>query len=152
MLHGRKLRTNLLSSWPTAQNDDITDAQHHCQQSYTQSSKPSLPLQHGQSVTMYNHNTHTWQPATITNLLPTPRSYMLSTDNGGSYRRNSRDRSVSSPTTPPCVTIPSTPSRAIPAHNPNCVTPNQIATTTPDCNESGENATQPSSGLTDNEH
>ena len=60
MLHGRPLRTNLPSTRPTAQNDDITDAQHNRQQSY--------------------HNTHTWQPATITNVLPTHRSYMLSTD------------------------------------------------------------------------
>ena len=60
MLHGRPLRTNLPSPRSTAHNDDITDAQHHSQQSYTQSSNPSLPqLQHGQSVTMYNHNTHT---------------------------------------------------------------------------------------------
>ena len=80
MLHGMPLRTNLPSPRPTAQNDDITYAQHNRQQSYTQSSKPSLlQLQHGQSVTMYNHNTHTWQPATIINVLPTPKSYMLST-------------------------------------------------------------------------
>ena len=40
-------------------------------------------------MAMYNHNTHTWQHATITtNVLSTPRSYILSTDNRGSYRRN----------------------------------------------------------------
>ena len=77
ILHGRPLRTNLPSPRPTAQNDDITDAQHNRQQSYTQLSKPSLPqLQNGQSVTMCNHNTHTWQSATITNVLPTPSSYI----------------------------------------------------------------------------
>ena len=153
MLHGRPLRTNLPSPRPTAQNDDITDAQHNRQQSYTQLSKPSLPqLQHGQSVTMYNHNTHTWQPATITNVLPTPRSYMLSTDNGGSYRINRRDIRVVPPMTPPRVTTPSTPSRAIPAHPTNCVTPSHIATTTPGSNDSGKNATQPSNGSTENEH
>ena len=153
MLHGRPLRTNLPSPRPTAQNDDITDAQHNRQQSYTRLSKPSLPqLQHGQSVTMYNHNTHTWQPATITNVLPTPGSYMLSTDNGGSYRRNRRDIRVVPPMTPPCVTTPSTPSRAIPAHPTNCVTPSHIATTTPGSNDSVKNATQPSNGTTENEH
>ena len=54
--------------------------------------------------------------------------------------------------TPPRVTSPSTPSRAIPAHPTNCVTASQIATTTPGSNDSGKNDTQPSNGSTDNEH
>ena len=90
---------------------------------------------------MYNPNTHTWQPATITNVLQTPRFYVLSTDNGGSYRRNRRDIRVVPPMTPPRVTTPSTPSRAIPAHPTNCVTPSQVATTTSGSNASGKNAT-----------
>ena len=90
---------------------------------------------------MYNHNTHTWQPATITNVIPTPRFHMLSTYNGGSYRRNRRDIRVVPPMTRPRVTTPSTPSRAIPAHPTNCVTPSQIATTTSGSNDSGKNAT-----------
>ena len=43
MLHGRTLPTNLPPPRPTAQNDDITDAQHNRQQSYTQSSKHHYP-------------------------------------------------------------------------------------------------------------
>ena len=43
---------------------------------------------------------------------------MLSTDNGGSYRRNRRDIRVVPPKTLTRVTTPSTPSRAISAHNP----------------------------------
>ena len=73
MLHGNPLLTNLPFHRPTAKNDYITDAQHYCQQYYTQSSKPSLPqLQHGQSVTMYNHNTYTWQPVTMCYILLDP--------------------------------------------------------------------------------
>ena len=82
-------------------------------------------------------------------VLPTPRSYMLSTDNGGSYRRNRRDIRVVSPMTPPRVTNPSTPPRAIPVHPTNCVTPSHIATTTPGSNDNGKNATQPSNGTTE---
>ena len=105
MLHSRPLCTNLPSLIPTAKNDYITDTQHIRQQSYTQSSNPSLPqLQHGQSVNMYNHITNTWQPATITNVLPTRRSAIISTYNGGSYRRNRRDIRVVPPMTPPRVT------------------------------------------------
>ena len=65
---------------------------------------PPPPLQQGQNVTMYNHTTHTWQPATVSNVLPTPRSYQLSTDNGGEYRRNRRDIRETSPNDPQCVT------------------------------------------------
>ena len=131
----------------------ITDAQHNRQQSHKQLSKPSLPqLQHGQSVTMYNHKTHTWQHATILNVLSTPRSYMLSTDNGGSYRRNNRYIRVVPPMTPPRITTSSTPLRAIPAHPTNCVTPSHSATITPGSNDNGKNATQPSNGSTENEH
>ena len=53
---------------------------------------------------MYNHTTHTWQPATVSNVLPTPRSYQLSTDNGGNYRRNRRDIRDTSPNDPQCGT------------------------------------------------
>ena len=53
---------------------------------------------------MYNHTTHTWQPATVSNVLPTPRSYQLSTDNGGKYRRNRRDIRDISPSDLKCVT------------------------------------------------
>ena len=63
---------------------------------------------------------------------------MLSTDKGGCYRSNRRDIRVDPPTTPPRVTTPYTPSRAIPARNPNYVTPNQIATTTPGSKDSGK--------------
>ena len=53
---------------------------------------------------MYNHTTHTWQPATVSNVLPTPRSCQLSTDNGGKYRRNRRGIRDISPNDPKCVT------------------------------------------------
>ena len=105
MLHGRPLRTNIPSSRPLAQNDDTLESQHRRQQSYVKPPKPSLPpLQQGQDVTMYKHTTHTWQPATVSNVLPTPRSYQLSTDNGGKYRRNRRDIREISPNDPQCVT------------------------------------------------
>ena len=44
------------------------------------------------------------QLATVSNVLPTPRSYQLSTDNGGKYRRNRRDIRDISPNDPKCVT------------------------------------------------
>ena len=74
MLHGRPLRTNLPSPRPAAQSDDTLVAQSCRQQSYAQatSSKQLSPLQEGQSVTMYNHNTHTWKPATVTQMLQSP--------------------------------------------------------------------------------
>ena len=105
MLHGRPLRTNIPSSRPSAQNDDTLESQHRRQQSYVKPPKPSLPpLQQGQNVTMYNHTTHAWQPATVSNVLPTPRSYQLSTDNGGKYRRNRRDIRDTSHNDPQCGT------------------------------------------------
>ena len=101
MLHGRPLRTNIPFSWQSAQSDDTIDSQHRRQQSYVKPTKPSLPpLQQGQDVTMYNHTTHTWQPPTDSNVLPTPRSYQLSTDNGGKYRRNRCDIRDISPNDP----------------------------------------------------
>ena len=74
MLHGRPLRTNLPSPRPAAQSDNTLEAQSCRQQSYAQatSSKQLSPLREGQSVTMYNHKTHTWKPATITQVLPAP--------------------------------------------------------------------------------
>ena len=63
---------------------------------------------------------------------------LKSTDNRGNYRRNRRDTHVVPPTTPPCVTTPSIPSRAIPAPNTNCGTHNQIAATTPGSTDSGK--------------
>ena len=104
--------------------DDIIEAQYRRQQAYTQPSlKPTLPnLQQGQSVTMYNHNTSTWQPATVTQVLPAPRSYQLSTDNGGKYRRNRRDI------------------RSIPQSTPKRVTTQPNVSTSPE--QSASNPTQ----------
>ena len=135
MLHGRPLRTNLPSPRPAAQSNNTLEAQSCRQQSYAQatSSKQLSPLREGQSVTMYNHNTHTWKPATITQVLPAPRSYQLSTNDSG-------DICATPSTTPNCVTSP---------HKPNCVIPNlSVSPTPPGCNSSGSNVTQPQNGST----
>ena len=137
MLHGGPLRTNLPSPRPAAQSDNTLEAQSCRQQSYAQatSSKQLSPLREGQSVTMYNHNTHTWKPATITQVLPAPRSYQLSTNDSGVYRRNRRDIRATPSTTPNHVTSP---------QKPNCAIPNpSVSPTLPGCNSSGSNVTQP---------
>ena len=142
MLHGRPFRTNLPSPRPAVQSDNTLEAQSCRQQSYAQatSSKQLSPLREGQSVTMYNHNTHTWKPATITQVLPAPRSYQLSTNDSGAYRRNRRDIRATPSTTPNHVTSP---------HKPNCVIPNpSVSPTLPGCNSSDSNVTQPQNGST----
>ena len=132
MLHGSPLRTNLPSPRPAAQSDDTLETQSCRQQSYVQatSSKQLSQLQEGQSVTMYNHNTHTWKPATVTKVLPAPKSFQLSTNDGDVYRRNMRDIRATPSTTPP--------------HNTNCVIPNpSVSPSLPCCNSRGSNVTQP---------
>ena len=142
MIPGRQLRTNLPSPIPAAQSDDTLEAQSCRQQSYAQatSSKQLSPLQEGQSVTMYNHNTHTWKPATVTQVLPGPMCYQLSTNDGGAYRWNRHDTRATPSTTP---------NRVTPPHNPNCVIPNpSVSPTLPGCNSRGSNVTQPQNGST----
>ena len=88
----------------------------------------------------YNHNTHTWKPDTVTQVLPPPRSYQLSTHDSGDYRRNNRDIVANPSTTPNRVTSP---------YNPNCVIPNpSVSPTPPGCNSRGSNVTQPQNGST----
>ena len=80
------------------------------------------------------------EPATVTQVLPTPRSYQLSTNDGGAYLRNRRDIRVT----------PSTPTtRVTPPHNPNCVIPNPtVSPRLPGCNSRDSNVTQPQNGST----
>ena len=131
MLHDRPLRTNLPPPRPEAQSDDTLEGQSCRQQSYTQvtSSKHLSPLQKGKSVTVYNHNTHTWKLATVTQVLPALKSYQLSTNDGGAYRRISCDTRATPSTTP---------NRVTPPHNPKCVISDpSLSPTLPGCNSRG---------------
>ena len=142
MLHGRQLHINLPSPRPAAQSDDTIEAQSCRQQSYAQATplKQLSPLQEEQNVTMYNHNPHSWKPATVIYVVPAPMSYQLPTTVGVVYRRNRRDIRVTPSTTA---------NRVTPPHNPNCVIPNpSVSSTLPGCNSRGTNVTQPQNGST----
>ena len=80
MLHGRPLRTNLPSPRPAAQSDNTLEAQSCRQQSYAQATSPKQlsPLREGQSVTMYNHNTHTGSPLPLPKCCPPPPPGLIS--------------------------------------------------------------------------
>ena len=42
----------------------------------------------GQNVSVLNPSSHTWQPATVTEVCDEPRSYVLTTETGSEVRRN----------------------------------------------------------------
>ena len=55
----------------------------------TAMTRPFAPLQPGDSVRMQKEPAGIWRPAVVTSRSSTPRSYVVKTEDGGIYRRNS---------------------------------------------------------------
>ena len=94
MIFGRPVRTTIPSYHHTAPLQA-----HHAQQLKEKTDKmkenhdhnagPNLPpLYTGQKVRVLDPGDHTWQPATVAKVCDQPRSYEVTSPNGGTYRRN----------------------------------------------------------------
>ena len=55
---------------------------------YDQHTRKHTPLTPGQKVSVLNPSSHTWQPATVTEVCDEPRSYALATETGSEVQRN----------------------------------------------------------------
>ena len=98
LLQGRKMRNTLpdkSSSLSPLQTDTYEKliARQNKQKEYfdCRGVRELPPLQTGEKVLTYEHNTGLWGPATVVEKCQEPRSYLLQTPNGGIRRRNRRD-------------------------------------------------------------
>ena len=98
LLQGRKMRNTLpdkSSSLSPLQTDTYEKliARQNKQKEYfdCRGVRELPPLQTGEKVLTYEHNTGLWSPATVVEKCQEPRSYLLQTPNGGIRRRNHRD-------------------------------------------------------------
>ena len=93
LLLGRPVQDNLPRKIPSSVNGEevvqrLQDKQAK-QKAYHDQHATALPsLVPGQSVTIRNHKTHTWEPAVVQEQLDVPRSYVVTTPTGGNLRRN----------------------------------------------------------------
>ena len=71
---------------PTVVMDALKEKQRRQKMYYDRGTRPLGKLNSGDTVLMYNDGT--WKPATVTSQAPTPRSYNITTPEGGRYRRN----------------------------------------------------------------
>ena len=115
MLHGRKIRTMLHSGRKNyKKNQDVYDSEDvkvlldakKIQQKYYfdkhASPAPLRNLHRGDTVNVYSDQSKLWEPAVIKSQDSNPRSYVIQTDGGGTYRRNRkflRPQSVSQTST-----------------------------------------------------
>ena len=68
---------------------------------HDQHAKDLSPLTEGQQVTVQDHVTGKWSPATIHSKCEEPRSYLVKTQNGSCLRRNRKFIRDLHPTSPP---------------------------------------------------
>ena len=93
LLLGRPVQDNLPRKIPSSVNckevvQRLQDKRAK-QKAYNDQHATALPsLVPGQSVTIQNHKTHTWEPAVVQEKLDVPRSYVVTTPTGGNLRRN----------------------------------------------------------------
>ena len=115
ILHGRKIRGNLPIK--TRLRRDQTDIlprleeRQTKQKAYHDRHASDLPtLSPGQPIRVQHPNSGRWEPATVVDQRPEPRSYTIRAQNGAVYRRNRRHlRSLSpSPARTPAETEPET--------------------------------------------
>jgi hypothetical protein len=99
MLMGRRTRTRLPSNKallvPKFDTAKIKPALQERQQKqklyYDRNAKPLEPLKQGDNVKMRDEDKKVWLPATVTRVNEEPRSYTITSESGGEYRRNRRD-------------------------------------------------------------
>jgi hypothetical protein len=96
ILFGRPTRTTIPSYHHASslqqhmeRGDHMTARAERMKADHDKTAGPELPvLYEGQKVRVLNPDDHTWQPATVAKKCDEPRSYMVSTPNGATYRRN----------------------------------------------------------------
>ncbi len=87
LLFGRQLSTTLPSrAEPKGQHLETRD--HLYNRLPSPSNNVLQPLYPGQPVRVRDEESKTWQPGTILDKLPQPRSYIVKTENGSQLRRN----------------------------------------------------------------
>ncbi|XP_030831434.1 uncharacterized protein LOC115920236 [Strongylocentrotus purpuratus] len=105
MLFGRPIRTTLPShnlSRESTTTDHLLNRQSKMKETHDRHAGPDLPPLHvGQPVRVLHPKDHTWIPAKVSKVCDEPRSYEVSTPNGGILRRNrSHLREIPSSTNP----------------------------------------------------
>ena len=130
ILYGRQLRSILPSTSQHLQQTE-TDLQQIIQRRqtmqdrqkryYDRQAKPLPPL--NVRDTVYLQSKNKWQPGTIVDVADTPRSYIVKTQEGGTYRRNRRFIRKDAENTTPPVQAPEPPTAA--EHHPADATPSK---------------------------
>ena len=94
LLMSRNCRTKVPSAPKTLQpklNNNVTNylrqLQYRQKYQHDKNAKPMKPLSVGQPVRIVKPATAHWSPAKVTAEYPTPRSYVITTDDGTTYRR-----------------------------------------------------------------
>ena len=96
LLNGRKMRSKLpvKIAHDRPNKDEIHDRLAHRQNQqkkyHDQGTRELSPLLRGQRVSVEDQITGKWAPAIIKDICPEPRSYLIETPNGNTYRRNRR--------------------------------------------------------------
>ncbi|KAK7107442.1 hypothetical protein V1264_015374 [Littorina saxatilis] len=130
LLMGRQLRSILPTTKQHLQPKTIRPAdvgarrnekQTKMKQYYDRSSRPLPPVKPGDAVHVQLKKGNDWQPATVTACSSQPRSFVVQTSNGSTYRRNrwflKKSRLPSPPPTPEPVSPTAAPavSKPVPA-------------------------------------
>ena len=95
ILYSRKIKANLPFRTPPPHNTnkDISHnlklRQNNQKKYFDKNSKHLQPLRNGQHILMQKYSGASWEPAIVTDK-PKPRSYIIKTPNGRTYRRNRR--------------------------------------------------------------
>ena len=111
LLTGRKPRANLPTKCTQSHSDDMVrdllqDRQSTQKAYHDKKAKDLPPLTPGQLVRFQNKPSSTWKEGVILEKLQEPRSYILETPTGKTFRRNRVHIRPSSPQQPPDNTTP----------------------------------------------
>ena len=95
LLHGRRFRTTLPTYVPDPQLTEVIRKKLQAKQekaaaNYDKTARAKPELTPGQNVRLYNKPTKRWEPARITGLASTPRSYFVQRMDGGMLLRRNR--------------------------------------------------------------
>ncbi len=134
LLMSRRLRSPLPTSAAALQPKVVVSAPQQLQKKqanqkkyYDKGTRDLAELKQGESVLLRKEKT--WEPATVTAVHDAPRSYIVTSNNGQTVRRN-RSHLSTTPTEIPSDTTPSTHSTVRPREESNSIAPT-AATTTP---------------------
>ncbi len=96
LLNARKYQSNLPSfgrplDGLAAKGEDnvrLQARQDKMKADYDKRARPLPKMQQGDQARVLNHKSHLWEPAVVTDVISHPKSYIVNTPDGGSYRRN----------------------------------------------------------------